>query len=97
MSTAKNNTPLKLWIQGSPLASENGTDPLEVTDEYGIDWDGPVPLCNENSVEIPPTNPDLTSEKLREFEANSVALRESTLKEDKLKLYKLAKESLFYQ
>jgi hypothetical protein len=95
LSTAHNNTPLKLWIQGSLMAAENGTDPIEVTDEYGIDWDGPIPLFNENSVEIPPTNPDLSRELLREFEANSVALRESTLIEDKLKFYKLAKESLF--
>ena len=79
------------------MAAENGTDPIEVTDEYGVDWDGPIPLFNENSVEIPPTNPDLTHELLQEFEANSVALRESTLIEDKLKLYKLAKESLFQQ
>ena len=38
------------------IAAENGTDPIEVTDEYGIDWEGPIPLFNENSVEIPPTN-----------------------------------------
>lgn len=97
LSTANNNTPLKLWIQGSLMAAENGTDPIEVTDEYGVDWDGPIPLFNESSVEIPPTNPDLTRELLQEFEANSFALRESTLIEDKLKLYKLAKESLFQQ
>ena len=93
MSTANNYTPLQLWVQGSLMTSEEGTNPTGVTDKYGIDWDGPIPL-DDSSVDIPPTSPALTSEQLTQFEERTMALQESTLTEDKLKLYKLAKKYL---
>lgn len=64
-----------------------------MTGEYGIDWDGPVPL-EENPLEIPPTISPLTGEQLIELEARILALRESTLIGDKLELYQLAREFL---
>lgn len=86
LSTANNNTPLQLWIKGSLNSAENGTDPMDVTDEYGIDWNGPVPL-EEDTVDIPPTSSPLIDEQLRQ----------SSITDDKLKLYKLAKEFLEQQ
>ena len=93
LSTANNNTPLQLWIKGSLNSAENGTDPDQVSDEYGIDWDGPVPL-DEDAVEIPPTSSPLTDEQLADLESRAEVLQDSLITDDKIKLYKLAKEFL---
>ena len=93
LSTANNNTPLQLWIKGSLNSAENNTDPVDVTDEYGIDWNGPVPL-DEDTVEIPPTSQALTDEQVADLESRTELLRESSITDDKIKLYKLAKEFL---
>ena len=68
------------------MTSEKDTNPTEVIDKYGIDWDRPIPL-DDSSV--------LTSEQLTQFEERTIALQESTLTEGKLKLY--AKEYLHLQ
>ena len=93
LSTVNNNTPLQLWIKGSLNSAENNTDPVDVTDEYGIDWNGPVPL-DEDTVEIPPTSQALTDEQVADLESRTELLRESSITDDKIKLYKLAKEFL---
>ena len=36
LSTTNNNTPLQLWIKGSLNSSEIDTDPIRVSDVYGI-------------------------------------------------------------
>ena len=66
---------------------------MDVTDVYGIDWDSPVPL-EEDTVEIPPTSSPLTDEQLAEFDSRTASLRESSITDDKLKLYRLAREFL---
>ena len=93
LSTANNNTPLQLWIKGSLNSAENGTDPMDVTDEYGIDWNGPVPL-EEDTVDVPPTSSPLTDEQLADLDSRTELLRESSITDDKLKLYKLTKKFL---
>ena len=60
---------------------------------YGIDWDGPVPL-EEDTVDIPPTSSPLTDEQLAEFDSRTASLWESSITDDKLKLYRLAREFL---
>ena len=96
LSTANNKTPLQLWIKGSLDSAENGTDPTEVTDDYGIDWHGPVSL-DEDTVEVPLLSSPLADEQLADLTLRTGLLRESSIIDDKLRLYKIAKEFLEQQ
>lgn len=96
MSTANDNTPLQLWIKGSLNSAEDGADPIDVLDVHGIDWDGPVPL-EEDTIEVPPTSSPLTDEQLADFDSRTASLKESSIKDDKLKLYRLSRGFLEQQ
>ena len=82
LSTAHNNTPLQLWIKGSLNSAEDGTDPIDVSGVYGIDWDGPVPL-EEDTIEVPPTSSPLTDEQLADVDTRTASLQESSITDDK--------------
>lgn len=45
-------------------------------------------------MEIPPTSQALTDEQVADLESRTELLRESSITDDKIKLYKLAKEFL---
>lgn len=61
-----------------------------------MDWDGRVPL-EEDKVEIPSTSSPLTDEQLVDFDSRAASLRESSITDDKLKLYRFARGFLEQQ
>ena len=84
LSSASSRTPLQLWIQGS-LSSAEYDDPLQVDNEYGIDWDGPVSADMENdTVEVPALDSTLSEQQTRLLNDQYVTLQRSVKTEDKL-------------
>ena len=92
LSSVGNKTPLQLWIEGSIAVSEHGVDPPSVNDTYGIDWNGPIPLEDDNvTVDVPSLTSPMNDEELLTFVNENLALLQSSKTEDKLALYKKAR------
>ena len=63
LSTESNMSPLQLWVQGH---FENASFEPSVTNDYGIDWGGPVSIdseCNDG-IEVADTNNPLNQTQL---------------------------------
>ena len=67
LRTARNMSPIRLWTEGFYRSLEEGileATAIEIDDEYGIDFDGPIPeIETENNVQVPPVSFELTAEQ----------------------------------
>uniref|UniRef100_A0A1X7TW60 Uncharacterized protein n=1 Tax=Amphimedon queenslandica TaxID=400682 RepID=A0A1X7TW60_AMPQE len=64
LRTENNMCPLQLWISGMAMLhddTENDFFPFDT--HYGVDWDGPAVLDNED-ITVPPENCPLSEEQL---------------------------------
>ena len=67
-------------------------DPQSVDDTYGIDWNGPIPLEDDNvTVDVPSLTSPMNDEQLSAFVNENLTLLQSSKTEDKLALYKKAR------
>ncbi|XP_077868331.1 uncharacterized protein LOC144358555 [Saccoglossus kowalevskii] len=86
LSSANSRSPRQLWIQGSMQMADSSNIPIrelfeprtEVElDEYGIDWDGPLPEdTTDATVEIPQIHCPLQDNELEDLYSSIDPLRD---------------------
>lgn len=66
LSSEHNFTPLQLWVQGQFENAE--AFELRISDEYGIDWDGPVPeIDDDEDIQVATTECPLNQDQLNDL------------------------------
>ena len=91
ISSMHNKTPLQLWIEGSMLAAESNIMPT-VPDNYGVDWQGPVPIEEElQTVVVPDTVVTLSEEQNNELTLQTAYFRGDMSYQGKVELFRLTK------
>ena len=66
LRTENHWSPNKIWLNSMIQAHEEPT-PNEVSEEYGIDFDGPLPTNEVGTVVVPETITPLDDDELAEF------------------------------
>jgi len=76
LSTERNQTPMQLFISGSINMINDGDFEGDV-DEYGIDWNGPLPdNVDEGTIEVPESDLSLTEDLLQQLQLSVNPLQE---------------------
>ena len=71
LSSEHNQSPLQLWVQGQfENAEQLNLDQSVVPDDYGVDWDGPTSVDeDEDDIHVPETNCPLSQHHLDQLTA----------------------------
>ena len=81
MRTENNCSPEKIWTNGminETVRQLSANDAIENIELYGVDWNGPVPLDNQNILEVEPPNYPFPVEYLHQLQDHVNPLQQSS-------------------